>query len=183
MLRLRILTVCCLCAVFATAVAAADPVMTSGSDLAATRRVAREAEQKLLQSLHKKIRAEWIDASIEGILNGIAEDVSMALWIDKQALSDQGINLEEQVTLNIGETTAWQALRLLLASMDLTWEAPEGVLEITSQDVADSHLYTRARTTSPRFPNLWNRNRQARWGRAGIFVCGNLVPCWRLSRD
>ena len=76
-MRSLVLAMSCLFSVFATVAIAADPVSTVGADLGAAERIARTAEQKLLQSLHKKIRIELTDAPLEEVLAAIAKEAAV----------------------------------------------------------------------------------------------------------
>lgn len=127
------MTMFCLLAIFTGIVAAADPVLTAGADFGAAERIACDAEQKLLQSLHNKIKVQLTDASLEEAIAAIANEAAIQVWLDKGALQEEGIPSDQEVTLNLGETTVWQALHFLLRPLGLTWEAPDGVLVVTTQ--------------------------------------------------
>ena len=116
----------------ATDLVAADP------DLTAARRVAREAEAKLLAGLHKPVKAEWSNVPIEQVLNSLAKTAGVNLWIDRETLSAAGISLEESVVdLHLGEATVWQTLHFLLKPLLLDWHGSDGVLAITTQERAE----------------------------------------------
>jgi hypothetical protein len=163
MLAVRAFSACLLSLVCVAIVVAADPVPMEGADLAAGQRVARAAEQKLLQSLHKKIPAEWTDEPLEGVLKEMAKDAGIILWINQQALSDEGIDINSPVTLNLGEATIWQSLHFLLTPPGLTWIASDGVLEITTHASADETKLTRiydVRELSKALGNQWKNSPQ-----------------------
>ncbi len=148
----RTLIACCLHVLFVPlvlsvpfvgAAIAADPVLMSGADLAASHRAAREAEQKLLQALHKKIKVNWPNVPVTFPLKLIAREAGVPLWIDQDAIAADGLDLESRVTLKRGESTMWQALHFLLTPLGLTWEATDGVLIVLPTTKAQQRLITR----------------------------------------
>lgn len=142
--RISALVVCPLLMALTAIVLVVDPVKTSAADLAATRIVAREAEQKLLQSLHKKIKSEWNEVPLTTVLNSIAKEAGIVAWIDEHALTDEGLDRDIKVTLNLTDATVWQTLYFLLTPIGLTWTAPDGVLEVTTKSRADGVMFTRS---------------------------------------
>ena len=122
---------------------AAD-LVAAEPDLTAARRVAREAESKLLAGLHKPVKAEWFNEPVEQVLESLAETAGVNLWIDREALSADGISLQDSlVDLHLGEATVWQTLHFLLKPLQLDWHGTDGVLAITTQAHADEILVTR----------------------------------------
>ena len=122
---------------------AAD-LVAAEPDLTAARRVAREAESKLLAGLHKLVKAEWFNEPVEQVLDSLAKTAGVNLWIDREALSADGISLQDSlVDLHLGEATVWQTLHFLLKPLLLDWHGADGVLAITTQVRADEILVTR----------------------------------------
>lgn len=58
---------------------AADSVTAADADLTAARRVAREAEAKLLAGLHKQVKAEWDNVPLEQVLISLAKTAGVNL--------------------------------------------------------------------------------------------------------
>ena len=85
MSHLRCWAVGCV-AVWLAGAVATGPVVAADSDLTAARRVAREAEAKLLAGLHKPVKAEWSNAPLEEVLVALAKTAGVSLWIDREAL-------------------------------------------------------------------------------------------------
>ena len=163
------LTACCLLVTVVTVVAAADPVMTAGADMAASHRAAREADQKLQQSLHKKIQANWTDVPLSEVMQSIAKEAAANLWIDEVALSEDGTGSNFSVTLNLGETTIWTALHFLLPPHELEWTGQSGILEVKTKARANEQLVVRTYDVSAIAkvlePQLESRGRSWRYGR------------------
>ena len=67
----------------------------------------------------------------------------IGIWIDKQALQDEGINADTQVSLTISGISLRSALRLLLEPLALTYIIEDEVMKITTQTKADEKMSTR----------------------------------------
>ena len=142
MSHLRCWMVGCVAVLFVGGLAA--DLVAADPDLTAARRVAREAKSKLLAGLHKQVKAEWSNEPVEQVLESLAEMAGVNLWIDREALSADGISLQDSlVDLHLGEATVWQTLHFLLKPLQLDWHGTDGVLAITTQAHADEILVTR----------------------------------------
>ncbi len=177
MSHLRCWAVGCVAVLFVGGLAAdlvaADPGLT------AARRVAREAEPKLLAGLHKPVKAEWSDVPVEEVLISLAKTAGVNLWIDREALASNGISLDTVVDLHLGEATVWQTLHFLLKPLLLDWHCSDGLLAITTQARADEILVTRTydvqatvAALEPQLKNLPPRLR-AHFGGGGGGYCGS----------
>ena len=119
-------------------------LVAADADLTAARRVAREAEAKLLAGLHKQVKAEWSSVPVEQVLETLAETAGVNLWIDREALAADGISPQESfVDLHLGEATVWQSLHFLLQPYLLAWHGADGVLTITTHVRADEIQFQR----------------------------------------
>jgi hypothetical protein len=67
---------CCVWSM-AASMAIADEPTTAEPDLTASTRVARKAEQKLLQSMQKKIKVQWADATLRDVLTSVTTQVGL----------------------------------------------------------------------------------------------------------
>lgn len=121
---------------------AADPV-TVGADPATSHRAARVNEQKVLEALHKKIKAQWTDTALRDIVKSIAKEAGVNLWLDTAALGDEGLDFDAKVSLDLGETSIWTALEFLLDPHGLAWTAQDGVLRVTTKATAAEQMTTR----------------------------------------
>jgi hypothetical protein len=178
MSHLRCWAVGCVAVLFMCGLA--TDLIAADSDLTAARRVAREAEARLLAGLHKQVKAEWDNVPAEQVLDSLAKTAGVNLWIDREALSADGISLEEAlVDLHLGEATVWQVLHFLLKSLQLDWHGSDGVLAITTRARADEILVTRiydvqaiVAALEPQLKNLPPRLRSNLGGNSGAF-CGS----------
>lgn len=142
MSHLRCWAVGCV-AVLIVGVVETDRAIAAEPGLTAARRVAREAESRLLAGLHKQVKAEWSNVPLEEVLVSLAKTAGVNLWIDREALSADGIALDSEVDLHLGEVTVWQALHFLLKPLSLAWVAPDGILEITTTGKSEESFVTR----------------------------------------
>lgn len=133
---------CCVW-VLVGSIALADDAEVIAVDLTASESVARKAEQNLLQSMQKKIKAEWTDAALGDVLTSIAAQAEIGLWIDMQALQDEGIATTQELTLNLGEATVTSALYFVLKPFGLEWSGRSGVLEVSTSEKLEGTLFTR----------------------------------------
>jgi hypothetical protein len=127
----------------AALMAIADEPTTASIDLTASTRVARKAEQKLLQSMQKKIKAHWTDATLLDVLTTMTQSAEIDLWIDTEALTEEGYSTDHKITLNLGEVTVETALYFLLTPLGLDWQGQSGVLEISTRERIKETLLTR----------------------------------------
>lgn len=123
--------------------AMADDAPTASPDITASSRVARKAEQKLLQSMQKKIKAQWTDVTLRDVLTTLTKQAEVGLWIDTEALAAEGYSTDHQITLNLGEVTVETALYFLLTPLGLDWQGQSGILEISTRERIKETLFTR----------------------------------------
>jgi hypothetical protein len=65
------------------------------------------------------------------------------MWLDKAALSDEGIALDQPVTLKLAGVTLESVLHLLLEPVQMDWLVQDEVLKITTRSWAEKHPETR----------------------------------------
>ncbi len=143
MSHLRCCVAGCVAVLFVSAAATAR-VVAAEPDLTAARRVAREAETRLLVGLHKQVKADWSNVPVEQVLISLAKTAEVSLWIDHEALAGEGISIADSVVdLHLGDVTVWQSLPFLLKPLLLDWHGSDGLLAITTQVHAEEMLVTR----------------------------------------
>ena len=142
MTHLRCWTFGCVAVLFVGGLSA--DLVAADTDLTAARRVAREAETKLLAGLHKPVKAEWSGVPVEEVLTSLAKSAGVSLWIDREAITAEGISLADTVVdLNLGQATVWQSLHFLLNPLQLDWHGADGLLSITTRSHTEEMLVTR----------------------------------------
>ena len=100
-------------------------------------------EAKILQQLAESTSIDWTDKSLEEALADLEEQHGIEIWLDKQAMQDQGIDTEEQVTLKMDDISLRSCLRLMLEPLGLVYVIEDEVMKITSQVVHGTKKTTR----------------------------------------
>lgn len=102
---------------------------------------AREA--RIQRVLDTSTSVSWTDKGLETALSEIEKRHGIEIWIDKQALSDDGIDTEQEVTLAIKSIPLKKCLQLILEPLALTYVIEDEVLKITTQEKSNSSVATR----------------------------------------
>ena len=82
------------------------------------------------------------EAPLDEALRQLAEAGRYRLWLDKEALTSDGINTDQTVTLKLSGTTLNTVLHRLLEPLTLTFIVEEGALVVTTQVKADEMVST-----------------------------------------
>lgn len=101
-------------------------------------------EQRVLNALSESTEVAFVDTPLNDALNYLQSLHHIEIWIDKKALSDEGINTDQQVSLEISGVTLRSALKLLLDPLTLTFLIEDEVLKITTQAKANEAVITRS---------------------------------------
>jgi hypothetical protein len=107
------------------------------------RRAARDQEKRVLHSLFQRIEIDADDEPLKDVLVKISHLTDREILVDVNALADEGISTDQNVSFSLGEMTVLQVFQFLLEPLQLTWVANDGVLEITTLSHAESQLETR----------------------------------------
>lgn len=93
---------------------------------------APSAEEKILAALDKPTSVEFLDLALEDCLTYLKEYHSINVWVDKPAITEEGISLDQPVTLKLADVRLESILNLLLEPLQLDWVVQDEVLRITS---------------------------------------------------
>ena len=99
-------------------------------------------EKELLAALEKPIDVEFLDTALEDCLNFLQEAVNIPFWMDKQTLTDEGVALDQPITLKLQGRRLESVLHLLLKPVQLTFLPDNDVLVITTATKAGENLIT-----------------------------------------
>ena len=105
--------------------------------------VTRKSTTRIQQELQNPTNARFTDKPLEEALTAFEDFHHINIWIDKQALNEEGINTDTQVTLVMTGITLDSALELMLDPLALTYVVEDGVLKVTTQTKADEKFFTR----------------------------------------
>jgi len=97
------------------------------------------AESRILDSLGKPTTVEFLDLPLEDALTFLREYHAINIWVDKQALSEEGVPLDQPVTLKLAGVRLESILNLLLQPAQLDWVIADEVLKITTRTWAEAN--------------------------------------------
>ena len=100
-------------------------------------------EKELLAALEKPVDVEFLDTALEDCLNFLQEAVNIPFWMDKQTLTDEGVALDQPITLKLHGRRLESVLHLILKPVQLTFLPENDVLVITTATKAGENLITR----------------------------------------
>ena len=124
------------------AVVPAPPGAVTASSLRAERQVSPAA------ALQRKLpELRFSEVPLQDAIDHVREATSANIHVNWRALELLNVTRETTVSLNLRDVTARRALRALLdetgAGEFLTFYADEGVLEVTTKEIADNKLITK----------------------------------------
>lgn len=110
------------------------PQQASQPSAPASRAMARAAlvESKLRQALLEKTRFSFVEVPLQEAVGRLAEQHQLPLRLDEAKLSDEGIEIEQPVTLTVSDISLRSGLKLLLHPLQLTFVVEDEVIKITT---------------------------------------------------
>ncbi len=105
--------------------------------------IVRESANRIEKTLKEAVNVDLTDSPLEEVLDGLEKAHRISIWLDKQALQDEGVATDQQVTLVKSSITLQTALLLILEPLGLTTVNQDGVLKVTTQAKADESMTTR----------------------------------------
>jgi hypothetical protein len=96
-------------------------------------------EEKILKALDKPTNVEWQELALEDCLTFLAEFHGIPVWLDKSSLTDEGVALDQPITLKLSGVRLDSVLNLLLQPVQLEWVIQDEVLKITTQGWCKKH--------------------------------------------
>src|SRR5260370_35316319 len=93
----------------------------------------------MLGAVGKQTTAELLELPLEDALTFLKEYHNISVWIDKQAMTEEGIPLDQPVTLKLAGVRLESILNLLLQPVQLDWVIADEVLKITTRAWADAN--------------------------------------------
>jgi hypothetical protein len=103
----------------------------------------RDAEQAIRGKLTAKCSLSVKEQPLGRVLKGLAETHKFPLWIDRAALSDEGVSYEQLVSLTVRDVRLDSVLTRLLRRLQLTWIIENEVLKVTTVAKGLEKLVTR----------------------------------------
>ncbi|MEC8557651.1 MAG: hypothetical protein VXZ82_21830, partial [Planctomycetota bacterium] len=97
-----------------------------------------EAEGKIYQALKQQIEPDYPGTSLKAVMEDLAGELNIPIYIKTDELDLLGVDVDTPVSLTLPKVSVRSALRLILEPLELTYIVRNEVLEITSQENADS---------------------------------------------
>ena len=101
------------------------------------------AEALIVRTLAKPTTVEFLDLPLEDCITFLKEYHNLRIWLNKGVLADEGVALDQPITLNLAGVSLESVLHLLLEPLQLDWVIQDEVLKITTVSWANKHPETR----------------------------------------
>ncbi len=101
------------------------------------------AEARILKTLAKPTTVEFVDLPLEDCLTFLKDYHQIPVWLNKGAMTEDGIALDQPITLKLAGVSFESVLHLILEPLDMDWVIQDEVLKITTQSWAAGHPETR----------------------------------------
>lgn len=96
-----------------------------------------------LQQLTRRADVWMVEVPLNGALAWMQEQWRLPFIIDEMSLHDEGIRLDDPVTLRLPHASGFAALEHLLEPLQLGWQAQDGVVHVMTQVKLGEKLETR----------------------------------------
>jgi len=129
------------------------------------------AEKKIKAELSNNTTMDFIETPLQDAVDYLKDLHGIEIQLDSKALEDGGMGTDTPVSRKLSGISLRSALRLLLGSIDLTYIIKDEVLLITTKEVADAELVTKAYPVA----DLVIPIRSARGGMGGGMMGGGMM--------
>ncbi len=101
-----------------------------------------ERELEIERRLKTPVMLRYEDTPLSEVVNGLSELAGVNIHLDPRGLTQEGINSDTTVTLNLNKEIALaSALNLILAPLHLSYVIKDDVLMITSEQLRDGEIF------------------------------------------
>jgi hypothetical protein len=94
------------------------------------------------EQLRKPLTWDVVDLPLEELATEFSTRVGLPVLIDKTALKDVGIPLDEPMTASINDVPAYLLLERVLRGLGLTWVIDDDIVRITTTEIAEEWTET-----------------------------------------
>lgn len=101
-----------------------------------------EKERMVYAALARNGEAAFEYVPLRSAIDVLGEQLQVPIIINEIALTEEGVSLEEPVSLSVGGVTLRSLLKLLLEPLGLTAVVRHGVVEVTTERAADKYRET-----------------------------------------
>ncbi|MGE5192841.1 MAG: hypothetical protein ACM3U2_10085 [Deltaproteobacteria bacterium] len=124
-------------------------------------------EEKMRRSLSKPTTVDFIDLPLEDCITFLKEYHNINIWVDKATLADEGVALDQPITLKLAGVSMRSVLKLLLEPVQLTYVIEDEVMKITTSAKAGEKLTTRVYPVGDLVVPIINAQMLSRFGGGG----------------
>jgi type II secretory pathway component GspD/PulD (secretin) len=103
-----------------------------------------EREKEIESKLYAPVSMNFSDEPLGRAIEQLAAWNNINIYVDRPALVEEGVNLEQPVSLRLDQVSLKSALILLLHQAKLTWIIKDEVLQVTTERAASGKLEQRA---------------------------------------
>jgi len=100
-------------------------------------------EEKIVETLEKPTTCDFQELPLEEALTYLKDYHNINVWLDRNTFADEGVALEQPVTLKLAGVRLESVLHLLLDRLQLVFVVEDDVMKITTRGKAKETLITR----------------------------------------
>ncbi|MCH8921575.1 MAG: hypothetical protein IIA67_00325 [Planctomycetes bacterium] len=101
-------------------------------------------EEKIVNALKDETEIDFLETPLVEVIDFLKDLHGIEIQLDRRALEEAGFGDDTPVTRNLKGISLRSALRLMLRDLELTYVIKDEVLLITTPEVAETNLTTRA---------------------------------------
>ncbi|MEQ8785955.1 MAG: hypothetical protein RIC55_06635 [Pirellulaceae bacterium] len=102
-----------------------------------------EARRRIEAVLSEKTDLNFQETPINDVVAALADRHKIPIVLDRRAMDDVGIGVDEPITQHIEGVSLRSALRIMLREFDMGYWVRDETLQLTTTDVLDANLVTR----------------------------------------
>ena len=106
-----------------------------------------------LSSARTKVSGDYVNKPLEDAVRDLKDRLNVEIQIDKRALADVGVAANVPITGQFKDVPLRSLLRSMLGDLDLTCVGADGVLLVTTREVADARLTAKVYPSDLEPPN------------------------------
>jgi general secretion pathway protein D len=118
------------------------PIRRSHEDRTGIDSVERD-NQAVREALNRRMNVEWRSVPLEAVARRLSAELGVNVLLDRRGLEEAGATPDQEISISLRDVRFRSALKLALEPLQLTADVHEGVLRITSQEIAGENVITR----------------------------------------
>jgi hypothetical protein len=132
------------------------------------------AERQILEALEKPIDVSFQGTALEKCIESLATQAKIDVWINQDKLTEEGVAIDQPITLKFKGRRLESVLNLLLSPVQLTYIYEDEVLKITTSASASDILITRTYPVGDLCPDFAKISPPFGGAGGGFFAVGDL---------